>query len=144
MSVGLAGDIGNRRTIQIIERTQASLDKMYGKGRYTVGATTLNSKDGIIQVDRSNAPGVCGEGKCAQAASQNSSPVTGFAAVWRGDGPNPYPYTGLNMGNLSSSQMGFCDTCSVPQNQAIYSNTANQNKIIQRNTVNTINKRLEP
>ena len=144
VSVGIAGDLDNSKSIDIIERTQANLDKMYGKGRYNVGTTSLYEADGIIPVKDGNVPGVCGEGKCVQAASQNPSPVTGFATMWRGDGPNPYPYTGLNMGNLSSNQMGFCATCNAPQNQAIYSNTANQNKIMQHNTVNTINKRLEP
>ena len=143
VSVGLAGDIDSSKSIEIIKRTQAQLDKMYGKGQYTVGTTTLNGDDGIVFIG-DNRPGMCGEGKCAQAAAQNPSPVTGFAVAWRGKGPVPHPYTGANKDSLSPNQMGFCATCSDPQNQAIYSNTANKNKTLQSNTINTTNKRLDP
>ncbi len=122
-SIGLSGNILDPKTLDRINLLQRKLD-MIDKGKYKVGTTTLNKDSGIQTI--TNKAGSCGEPKCATAAGSNSSPVTGFATVWRGSGPNPHPYAGTNSSHLSANQMDFCDTCAFPKNQAIYSKEVNK------------------
>ena len=118
VSVGLSGDITNLRTQQHIAATQRALDTKYGAGKYKVSAQTLDESHGLHQPKNDGHPntnkiGVCAEPKCAAAARDNPSPMTGFAIMWRGRGDNPYPINPADAKarGLSPNQMYMCPTC---------------------------------
>lgn len=74
--------------------------------------------------------GNCSEPKAANAAHQNSSPITGYDTIWRGNGENPHSFTGENVGNFVSGnygQMNPCNTCANPHNIREYMDYANSN-----------------
>ncbi|WP_375707952.1 MULTISPECIES: hypothetical protein [unclassified Acinetobacter] len=132
VSVGISGQLDAKGTKERIGNLQKKLDKEYGKGKYQVGIATLDEKQGLMRVDpsdlsRGNSLGNCSEPKCATAAGKNASQITGFAALWRGAGPNPYPKN-IDQKGLSLNQMDFCETCGLPHNQGIYSNEAMKGK----------------
>jgi len=133
VSVGISGDLSSPKTVEGIARLQARLDKEFGEGKFKVGTTTLDEKNGIVRVmDKdgklSNAPGVCAEPKACTAAAENPSPITGSATISRSTKPNRYPYTAPNADSLSPNKMGPCLTCGNPSNHAVYNNAANSGK----------------
>lgn len=95
-----------------------ALDAKYGAGKYKVSTQTLDESHGLRQPKRddqmsTNKVGRCAEPKCAAAARDNPSPVTGFATMWRGKGDNPHPIdpADAKARGLSPNQMYMCPTC---------------------------------
>ena len=128
VSVGLSGNMNTIETQQRVAATQRALDTKYGAGKYKVSTETLNESDGLHELTSpyANKVGRCAEPKCAAAARDNPSPMTGFAIMWRGRGDNPYPINPADAKarGLSPNQMYMCPTCELnrPRYEQIINN----------------------
>ena len=132
VSVGISMNPEGKGGPTVIQNAQNALDNTYGKDKYTVSDSTLGKDDGLQRGRRpngelSNAVGQCSEAWCSVQAGKNPSPPTGFATAWRGKGDNGHPLP--NPPNNLINHMKPCETCSIPQNQTIYSNTANKGSL---------------
>jgi len=100
--------------------------------KYRVSGDSMPTTN-LVEGKDGNIPGVCGEPKAVDASNGHDSPVTGSDTRWRGDGDNPYPYTGDNLPNndgspssVEPSQMDPCPTCGHPNNVKEYMDHANK------------------
>lgn len=133
VTVGISVNLNAQSTINRIQQLQSALDDTYGADSYFVSSKTLDGTAGVLRgysedgTMAGNAPGVCAEPKASIGAARTQSPITSSATLWRGAGPNPYPYAGPNASELSGNQMGPCLTCALGSNQKIYSDIASAN-----------------
>ena len=124
VSVGISGGVNVAKTQGRIDLLQDGLNKKFGEGKYNLGKTTLDEKNGIVREEFGNAPGVCAEPKAAAVAASNPSKITGGTTRWRGKGDNPYPENTSNSGASPTVRMAPCPTCANPANHMKYHNTA--------------------
>ena len=130
VTVGISGNLDARSTVDRIQRLQSAFNDAFGSDLYFVSAKTLDGSAGVVRgysedgTKFGNEPGVCAEPKASIGAARTGSPITGSATLWRGAGPNPYPFEGANATTLSGNQMGPCLTCALRSNQQIYNNAS--------------------
>ena len=125
VSVGMSGQSGGNK----ITRNANKLQEKLGDN-YVVSSTSMPTEN-LKQVETGCSLGNCSEPKAANAAHNNSSPITVYDTVWRGKGENPHKFTGENIGDEvigDYEQMDNCDTCADPHNIKEYMNYANGNK----------------
>lgn len=125
VSIGLSGRSKNDDYQKNVKLLQEYLNNLKDGHDYTV-ATQSIPIDHLVQVNKKGAcpKGNCAEPKAAYAAHSNSSPITGYDTVWRGNDDNNYPFTGENEGEeLEDSeyeQMDPCKTCGHIGNIKVY------------------------
>lgn len=128
VSVGLSGRPGakNRAFAQQLEHAlNGGAPTKKRPPKYNVARDTMNV-DELVPVSGGNSLGECAEPKAAEAANPNRSPIVGTDTRWRGEGENPYPYTGTNTDGapVDPRQMNPCATCGHPHNADAYVNRA--------------------